>query len=365
MISQDKKVQLASILSISLLFLLSINSCKQNRENESYPFYTGLSNYTIPIDSEGAFVGQLSREGVREYNNLKIISDTSNLFCIDSSGYLRLKESVKLSQEDPREIFELFIGDDIIKKRVLLVKDLFLNNPIVAHRGAWKEYDSPQNSIASLKNAIELGCGWSELDVWLTSDSIPVICHDPTFDGKIIEKSTLLELRNSTLSNGEPIPTLKEALVVVMSQIKTKIFIELKPSQISPEQTVRLAQKVVELVHTLGAQGWVKYISFDIGALSAVLEKDHFASTAYLGKDKGLEELHDLNMWGIDFNKSLFEDGGKIIQEAHELGLTVNAWTVNDSTQMSSLLERGIDYITTDHPKLLKQIVIEKETLQN
>ena len=42
----------------------------------------------------------------------------------------------------------------------------FHDNPVISHRGAWKETGHPQNSLASFKAAAELGCHGSECDVW-------------------------------------------------------------------------------------------------------------------------------------------------------------------------------------------------------
>ena len=76
------------------------------------------------------------------------------------------------------------------------------NNKVVAHRGAWKQNNLPENSIASLKHAIELQCAGSEFDVRMTSDSILVINHDPHYNGLLIEDSKrVLNSRNNKQYN--------------------------------------------------------------------------------------------------------------------------------------------------------------------
>ena len=47
-------------------------------------------------------------------------------------------------------------------------------NQVIAHRGAWKKNNFPQNSIASLNEAVKLGCYGSEFDVWMTADNVLV-----------------------------------------------------------------------------------------------------------------------------------------------------------------------------------------------
>src|SRR5665648_155520 len=61
--------------------------------------------------------------------------------------------------------------------------DNLLKNGVIAHRGAWKKDSLPQNSIASLQNAIRLGVAGSEFDVQLTADEVLVVNHDPIFQG--------------------------------------------------------------------------------------------------------------------------------------------------------------------------------------
>ena len=65
-------------------------------------------------------------------------------------------------------------------------------NPVVAHRGAWKKNNLPQNSIASLKKAIEIGCIGSEFDVRMTADDSLVVNHDSDYHGFQIEKTNYI-----------------------------------------------------------------------------------------------------------------------------------------------------------------------------
>ena len=48
------------------------------------------------------------------------------------------------------------------------------------------------------------------------------------------------------------------------------------------------------------------------------------------------------------------------INKCHELGLTVNVWTVNDKKDMQWFIDMGVDYITTDKPDVLKRMLKNK-----
>lgn len=79
-------------------------------------------------------------------------------------------------------------------------------NGIVAHRGAFKTNKLPENSIASLKNAIALKCAGSEFDVQMTADDSLIINHDPKYNGLTIEKTAYAELKKHLYQTGSTYP---------------------------------------------------------------------------------------------------------------------------------------------------------------
>lgn len=240
---------------------------------------------------------------------------------------------------------------------IVLAQDSFIKNKVIAHRGAWKAQNHPQNSIASLREAIALGCEGTEFDVWMTSDDVLVVNHDADFEGLEIEHSTYQELLKKNLPNGEKIPTLEEYLREGMKQNKTKLILEFKPSGISVERSEKIGELVVKMVHQLKAQKWVDYITFSYeGGLKAI-ETDPNANVAYLTGDKTPAELKEAGFFGFDYNIRLLKLRSNWIKEAQELGLSTNAWTVNNESDMKWLLERGVDFITTDEPEMLFKIM--------
>lgn len=128
----------------------------------------------------------------------------------------------------------------------------FAKNRVVAHRGAWKANNLPQNSIASLQQAVMLGCTGAEFDVHMTADDSLVINHDDEYDGKTIGKTNYAGLITTSLSNGEPLPTLQNYLLAGIKQYKTQLVLELKPSVVSKERGILSAEKVVNLVYDYG-----------------------------------------------------------------------------------------------------------------
>ena len=233
----------------------------------------------------------------------------------------------------------------------------FLNNKVVAHRGAWKNTGAPQNSIAALQNAIQLSCTGSEFDVRMTKDEVLVINHDAEFEGMDIEKTNYADLLKKPLKNGEPIPTLKKYLKEGIKQHKTLLVTEIKPSPAGKERSLLLAQKVVKMVRKMKAQEWVVYISFDYDILKKVHELDKKAKTQYLNGGKSAQQLKTDGITGADYHFSVFQKNEQWLADAQKLGVVSNAWTVNESEIMDFLLIRHIDFLTTDEPeKALKRV---------
>ncbi|WP_439489677.1 glycerophosphodiester phosphodiesterase [Algoriphagus sp.] len=233
----------------------------------------------------------------------------------------------------------------------------FHKNKVIAHRGAWKANGLPQNSLASLKQAVALGCEGSEFDVWMTSDGVLVVNHDADFEGMEIETSTYKELLTKKHANGENLPTVEEYLKAGKKQKGTKLIFEIKPSKISVERSQEVAEKSVLAVKKMKAEKWVDYITFSYeGGLKAI-EMDPMANVAYLTGDKTPAELKEAGFFGFDYNINLLKNNPQWIKEAKDLGLTVNAWTVNKEEDLLWFLDQEPDFITTDEPELLFKLI--------
>ncbi|HTN36303.1 MAG TPA: family 16 glycosylhydrolase [Arachidicoccus sp.] len=227
------------------------------------------------------------------------------------------------------------------------------SNIVVAHRGAWKTNTLPQNSIASLQQAIKLGCMGSEFDVQLTADDSLVVNHDPVYSGDTIEQVTYGQLMKHPLANGESLPTLRQYLLAGLGQQQTKLVLEIKPSVISPARAIKTTNKVLELVKRFKATEKIIFISFDYNVLLAIHKEYPKAAVQYLNGDKSPETLKKDGISGADYHYSVFQKHPDWIQSAKKLGIILNAWTVNDTATIDWLLANNFDVITTNEPELV------------
>lgn len=133
---------------------------------------------------------------------------------------------------------------------------------VIGHRGA--AHRSPENTLASLREAHRLGCRWVEFDVMLSADEVPVLIHDDTVDRTTdgsgsVARMSLAELRRldagawrGSRFAGERIPTLDEALDLCL-ELGLAANVEIKPSPGQARATARAA--VASLLRRWPADG--------------------------------------------------------------------------------------------------------------
>lgn len=228
---------------------------------------------------------------------------------------------------------------------------------VIAHRGAWKNTNLPQNSLGALNAAIRMGVHASECDIWMTLDSVLVVNHDPNFYDLPIEMTSYDELRARKYPNGEELATLQQFLSVIKKQKRVRLVLDIKPSKISKERSVITAQKCYEMVTATKTQKIVDYIFFDYDACLAIEKLDPKANVAYLNGDKSPEQVANDGLWGIDYSFRVFQKNETWLNEAKQRKLTINVWTVNDRTLAKSFISQQVEFITTDEPEMLLKIL--------
>lgn len=232
---------------------------------------------------------------------------------------------------------------------------------IVAHRGYWRTDGSAQNSITSLQKAAAVGCYGSEFDVWITADGVPVVFHDATIDGIRIEDTTFATLMNHRLQNGEFIPTLQQYLTEGAKIEGCQLILEIKPHR-NEVRDKRIADMCVDLVRTLGLEKKTEYISFSKVVCQRLHEITPDSKVAYLNGELAPAQIKEMGLTGIDYNEKVFVKHPEWLQEAKQLGVEVNVWTVDGEENLRHHANlQGVDLITTNDPEILKGILAEQE----
>ncbi|MFX1484544.1 MAG: glycerophosphodiester phosphodiesterase [Promethearchaeota archaeon] len=226
---------------------------------------------------------------------------------------------------------------------------------IIAHRGA--SGHAPENTLLSYEKAWRFGATMIELDVHETIDGHLVCIHDSTIDrttngtGKV-DSLNLEEIQSYDAGLGQKVPVLED--VFAFARDKIQINIELK--------TAGIEEKLVSLVTDMEMTNEVLVSSFLHICLSEIRELDERIRTAILVQHK-IDDLpsyaKELGSYAINLAKEL--TSSHLVSNAHEFGIKVFPWTVNEESLMTELLQNGIDGLITDYPdvgvKLVKSML--------
>ena len=239
---------------------------------------------------------------------------------------------------------------------------------IAAHRGFWKNprTSNSENSVAALAEAQREKLWGSEFDVHLTADGVVVINHDNDIQGININDSPYSMIKDLRLPNGERIPTLEDYLTQAMASPYTMLVLEVKDHG-NPNSAIRLADKCLDVLTSFGLLDpeRVMFISFSYQAcahLARILPPEF--KVQYLNGDKEPAEVHADGINGIDYNYSVFKENPDWVKKAHDLGMDVNVWTVNNPDYMKEMIELGVDCITTNEPLTLREVLGDKEAFR-
>ena len=237
---------------------------------------------------------------------------------------------------------------------------------IVAHRGFHASEGASRNSLNALKAAQEANFWGSECDLQLTKDGEVLVVHGPyhpgTKDAKPrvhVQRSTKEKVQSILLESDEVVPTFEEYLQQVAKAKGTKLIIEIK-DQATPQLETEIVQKSIDLVAKYGLQEEVEYIAFrpwvcwEIARLAP-----EGTNIAYLNGDYSPQYCKAMGCNGIDYKFSVLKKKKNWIKQAHKLGMYVNVWTVNKEEDIRWCIQNGVDYITTDNPMLVRQLIDE------
>ncbi len=231
---------------------------------------------------------------------------------------------------------------------------------VIAHRGASKT--KPENTLEAFREAVRLGADWVELDVRRTKDGELAIHHDPKLaDGRTIADLSAAELPAS-------VPNLSDALGACEG-IKVNIEIKNDPTESDFDETRSLVEPVMEVALALMNPADVLISSFDYPTVNRVRELQAASgadsSSAWL--DTALlfwteEDLADVvaeAVAGQHRSINAFDHlvTAELVKQAHDAGLEVNVWTVDDPGRMAELVGFGVDGIVTNDPETARQVV--------
>lgn len=236
---------------------------------------------------------------------------------------------------------------------------------VVAHRGASSTH--PENTLSSFEAALDLGAQVVELDVRLSADGVPVVIHDPdlsrTTDGSgWVHQLTLEELRRpnaGTPDRPERIPAFREVLDAVSGRGGLAVEIKNIPGEPAyDDQREGIVEAALAEVEASGFQGTLLVISFNPRSIAASKRLAPRVTTGFLftkAIDPNAALAHVLDA-GHEFAfpgyRALAPAGPGFVERAHDAGVRVGTWTVDDRETFGRLLDWGVDAVASNDPAM-------------
>ncbi|MEK6746383.1 MAG: glycerophosphodiester phosphodiesterase family protein [Pseudomonadota bacterium] len=226
----------------------------------------------------------------------------------------------------------------------------------IGHRGACGH--APENTLASMRKALEIGVDGFEFDIQLSKDGIPVVIHDDTLErttngkGKVSDFS-LKDLQKLDAGNsnflGEKIPTLQD--VIDMADKRTRLFIELK----ADGATEPVADMVSNAVKKLGwsyEQFFICSFNHQQIALSRLLLPEVSTCAVLVGIPVTLAEIAvQAGAWAL--SSAVHHTNQALVDDARARGLKVMVWTADKPEEIAKARALKVDGIISNYPDRL------------
>jgi glycerophosphoryl diester phosphodiesterase len=246
----------------------------------------------------------------------------------------------------------------------------------IGHRGSAGTH--PENTLESFRAAAATGAPYIEFDIHMTRDGEVVVAHDEHLERmcgleRVIPEMTHAEVAAADAgrmftndgatfpfrNKGIGIPRLAE---VIAALPKLRMIIEIKqitPSLVAPMLQVidraGMRRNVLVASEHQEPLDEVRKLAPDFPTNFSYLESGLFFQAMvardanYRPPGAALQIPPNYESWQLVTPDS--------VEFAHSLGIEVHVWTVNEESEMTKLLDMGVDGIISDYPARLLNLI--------
>ena len=288
----------------------------------------------------------LTREGELYEGEIHCESSDSSVVDVDSASLLGRSPGSTLVTVYAGEMTGEF------EATVVRYADLY-DIEVFAHRGLGS--GAPENSLEGIRAAVSTGAVGVEIDVRRTRDGVLVLSHDElinrTSDGMGRVADMTYEQLMGLDFHGTEICTLEQALQAIR-ETGMQILIEFKESSV--------VKDTVAMVQRYGLEEQAVYISFDLEQLKAALSVDPEAKTAFLYNkgslsDWAIQVAAENGVWVLIPKHTILTES--LAAKIHAAGLRVGVYTVNTKAQFRKVYRMGLDWLITDYPSEMSNML--------
>jgi glycerophosphoryl diester phosphodiesterase len=218
---------------------------------------------------------------------------------------------------------------------------------IVGHRGAAGH--APENTLRGFQRAVELGADIVEFDVRESADDELVVIHDETVEDTTdgqgrVDELTVSELQTLDAGEGATIPTFEETL-----EFFTDVDVDLRIEQKVPG----LGERILAGVEEHGFEDRTSVVSFDPEAIREIIEagagpKITRSLTTGDPDETLFENAEKLGCSWVSMSYSAVT--AELVETAHDRGLEVGMFTLNEPSDIDDALTLDPDYLCSNYP---------------
>jgi glycerophosphoryl diester phosphodiesterase len=228
---------------------------------------------------------------------------------------------------------------------------------------------APENTLAAFGRATSLGLTHLETDVHTTRDGHLVCFHDATLrrvtghPGRVADLD-LADVRRLRVHGTDQVPTLAEAMAA-FPEARFAIDLKDEASVGAMAHLLGTHPRWAERTCVAGAWSrWLRRLQDEAPGVTTAL--GWRSLTALVACSRGGVRPVGMGAPGAAFAHVPMRLGRlpihseRVIGRAHDLGIRVVVWTVDDPATMRALLDAGVDGIITDRPDVLREVLISR-----
>ena len=229
---------------------------------------------------------------------------------------------------------------------------------ITAHRGGARM--APENTISALEQAISTGADMAEIDVQETRDKELILLHDDSLKrtagvSKKVWEMDLAQIEKLDAGvsfhqkfRGEHIPTLPETLKFCKGRLDLNIEIKYNGKNRG------IVYRVVREIREAGFEDYCVVTSMNYEFLQQIKEIAPEIRTGYI-MTMTYGSISDITAADFFSVKHTYITE-PFVEEAHEMGKEVHAWTVNQRGDVRRMIDMGVDNLITDDPVMVRKV---------
>ena len=265
-----------------------------------------------------------------------------------------------------------------------------------AHQGGAKE--APSSTLFAMRQAVANGADALELDVHMSKDGVLMVCHDATVDRTTDGQGAIADLTLDELRRLDNAYWWTPGTVVDHDNPDPEAYVHRGKAADDPEFRIATLDEVLEAFPDTYLNFDIKQtaptvVSYEQPLAEALLRHDRAGSTIVasfndLATDRFRPFAPDIHTsLGTNGTAEFFRAirGGEappatagialqvprnfgdivvvdqvFVAAAHDHGLAVHVWTIDDETEMAELVDLGVDGIMTDRPQALEAVLQER-----